>query len=133
MLSMYCTASMLPCGRYYYEPERGYVGNPWVKFSYQYCYIYLGWLLHHLDIIEHFGFRFAQNFNRNCVKLYNSASKNYYNTTTPYITNSKQSAHLMFTSEYSNYYTDRAAKSHKVTVRLNARRPLRDSIASIWA
>jgi len=27
-LSMYCTASMLPCGRYYYAPEGGYVGNP---------------------------------------------------------------------------------------------------------
>jgi len=28
MLSLYCVASMLPCGRYYYEPEGGYVGNP---------------------------------------------------------------------------------------------------------
>jgi hypothetical protein len=28
MLCLYCTASMLPCGRYYYEPEGGYVGNP---------------------------------------------------------------------------------------------------------
>ena len=28
MLSMYCCSSMLPCGRYYYEPEGGYVGNP---------------------------------------------------------------------------------------------------------
>jgi hypothetical protein len=28
MLSMYCTVSMLPCGRYYYAPEGGYVGNP---------------------------------------------------------------------------------------------------------
>jgi len=27
-LSLFCTASMLPCGRYYYEPEGGYVGNP---------------------------------------------------------------------------------------------------------
>jgi len=27
MLSLYCVASMLPCGRYYYEPEGGYVGN----------------------------------------------------------------------------------------------------------
>jgi len=26
--SLYCAASMLPCGRYYYEPEGGYVGNP---------------------------------------------------------------------------------------------------------
>jgi hypothetical protein len=43
MLSLYCANSMLPCGRYYYEPEGGYVGNPWVKFSYQYMYLYLGW------------------------------------------------------------------------------------------
>jgi ABC-type lipoprotein release transport system permease subunit len=28
MMSLYCSASMLPCGRYYYEPEGGYVGNP---------------------------------------------------------------------------------------------------------
>jgi hypothetical protein len=27
-LSLFCAASMLPCGRYYYEPEGGYVGNP---------------------------------------------------------------------------------------------------------
>ena len=42
MMSLYCTASMLPCGRYYYAPENGYVGNPWVKISYQYIYLYLG-------------------------------------------------------------------------------------------
>jgi ABC-type lipoprotein release transport system permease subunit len=28
MMSVYCAASILPCGRYYYEPEGGYVGNP---------------------------------------------------------------------------------------------------------
>jgi ABC-type lipoprotein release transport system permease subunit len=28
MMSLYCSASMLPCGRYYYDPEGGYVGNP---------------------------------------------------------------------------------------------------------
>jgi len=28
MLSLYCVTSILPCGRYYYEPEGGYVGNP---------------------------------------------------------------------------------------------------------
>jgi hypothetical protein len=43
MMSLYCANSMLPCGRYYYEPEGGYVGNPWVKFSYQYMYLYLCW------------------------------------------------------------------------------------------
>jgi hypothetical protein len=28
MMSLFCANSMLPCGRYYYEPEGGYVGNP---------------------------------------------------------------------------------------------------------
>lgn len=60
VLSLYCTASMLPCGRYYYEPEGGYVGNPWVKFSLQYVYVYLGWLIHQLDLIEHHFFKFSR-------------------------------------------------------------------------
>ena len=64
MLSMYCMVSMLPCGRYYYDPESGYVGNPWVKFSYQYSYLYLVWFLHHLDVIEHYGFQFSKAFVR---------------------------------------------------------------------
>ena len=64
MMSLYCVASLLPCGRYYYEPEGGYVGNPWVKFSYQYMYLYLGWFLHHLDLIESYPFQFVQSFER---------------------------------------------------------------------
>lgn len=68
-LSMYCTASMLPCGRYYYAPEGGYVGNPWVKFSYQYMYIYLAWIIHHLDLIEHHFFRYTQSWTRKCSRL----------------------------------------------------------------
>ena len=64
MLSMYCVSSMLPCGRYYYEPEGGYVGNPWVKFSYQYIYLYLGWFIHHLDLLDHYIFQFSQTFIR---------------------------------------------------------------------
>ena len=73
MLSMYCTSSMLPCGRYYYEPEGGYVGNPWVKFSYQYMCLYLGWFLHHLDLVEHYGFQFSQTFVRNTSAAYTRA------------------------------------------------------------
>ena len=64
MMSLYCANSMLPCGRYYYEPEGGYVGNPWVKFSYQYMYLYLGWILHHLDLIDHYIFSFSQTLVR---------------------------------------------------------------------
>jgi hypothetical protein len=26
--SLFTASSMLPCGRYYYDPEGGYVGNP---------------------------------------------------------------------------------------------------------
>jgi hypothetical protein len=64
MMSLYCANSMLPCGRYYYEPEGGYVGNPWVKFSYQYMYLYLGWIVHHLDLIDHYIFSFSQTLVR---------------------------------------------------------------------
>lgn len=64
MLSLYCSASMLPCGRYYYEPEGGYVGNPWVKFSYQYGYLYLMWIIHNLDSLDHAIFGFTQNLKR---------------------------------------------------------------------
>jgi DMSO/TMAO reductase YedYZ heme-binding membrane subunit len=28
LMAIICASSMLPCGRYYYEPEGGYVGNP---------------------------------------------------------------------------------------------------------
>jgi hypothetical protein len=64
MMSLFCAASMLPCGRYYYEPEGGYVGNPWVKFSYQYVYVYLAWIIHHLDALDHYIFQFSQTLVR---------------------------------------------------------------------
>jgi len=70
MLSLFCVASMLPCGRYYYEPEGGYVGNPWVKFSLQYSLVYLGWLLHHLDVLDHYIFQFSQTFLKKGFSLY---------------------------------------------------------------
>ena len=61
---------MLPCGRYYYEPEGGYVGNPWVKFSYQYIYLYLAWIIHHLELLDHYFFQFFQNFSKRALSLY---------------------------------------------------------------
>ena len=64
MLSLYCVASMLPCGRYYYEPEGGYIGNPWVKFSMQFVFLYLGWIVHHLDLLDHYIFQCSQTFAR---------------------------------------------------------------------
>jgi hypothetical protein len=74
-MSLFCSASMLPCGRYYYEPEGGYVGNPWVKFSYQYIYLYLAWIIHHLDLLDHYLFQFFQIFIKKSLRLY---KKNLY-------------------------------------------------------
>ena len=70
MLSMYCAASMLPCGRYYYDPEGGYVGNPWVKFSYQYAYLYMAWFVHHLDAVEFYAFQYAGTYVMRASSLY---------------------------------------------------------------
>jgi len=61
---------MLPCGRYYYEPEGGYVGNPWVKFSYQYIYLYLAWFVHHLDLVDQYLYRFYSEFSYQKSGLY---------------------------------------------------------------
>lgn len=60
MFSLFTTASMLPCGRYYYDPEGGYVGNTWLKWSYQYMYWYLGWLLYHVDHIDQFTYNYSK-------------------------------------------------------------------------
>nr|QPL15892.1 cytochrome b [Strombidium sp.] len=68
--SLFTASSMLPCGRYYYDPEGGYVGNPWVKYSFQYIYIYLGWLIHHLDIIDHYLFKFYQILMKKSIEWY---------------------------------------------------------------
>jgi quinol-cytochrome oxidoreductase complex cytochrome b subunit len=74
MFSVFTVNSMLPVGRYYYEPEGGYVGNPWVKFSGQYLYLYLGWILHNLDLVEHYAYSFANTYN----KKYNTLSTRSY-------------------------------------------------------
>jgi len=80
MFSVYCASSMLPCGRYYYDPEGGYVGNPWVKFSYQYSYLYLAWIAHHLDLIEYYGYQYVQSYlrkiNHHYINCHISTHKN---------------------------------------------------------
>ena len=60
MFALFTTASILPCGRYYYDPEGGYVGNTWIKWSYQYIYWYLGWLLYHLDHLDNLIYTTSQ-------------------------------------------------------------------------
>jgi quinol-cytochrome oxidoreductase complex cytochrome b subunit len=94
VLSLFCTASMLPCGRYYYEPEGGYVGNPWVKFSLQYSYIYLGWLIHHLDLVEHYFYQFSKAWMANTTNLF----KGYI-----FLNSEKQRSFLKSTSNSWNY------------------------------
>jgi quinol-cytochrome oxidoreductase complex cytochrome b subunit len=71
MMSLYCVWSVLPCGRYYYEPSAGYVGNPWIKFSWQYIYLYFFWILHHLDVIDHHIFQFSQTYMRRATSYKN--------------------------------------------------------------
>jgi hypothetical protein len=104
MLSLFCSASMLPCGRYYYEPEGGYVGNPWVKFSFQYIYIYMAWFAHHLDLIDHYIFQFFQISVRKCLKLYKKYTKIFKKSATRYINfgNINKSYNLL-TLENKNY------------------------------
>ena len=53
LFALYTTASMLPCGRYYYDLEGGYYGNTWVKWNYQYIYLYLGNFIISADIVEY--------------------------------------------------------------------------------
>lgn len=62
--ALFTTASMLPCGRYYYDSEGGYFGNFWVKWNYQYIYLYLGNLLISADIIEYTFSKKAQSMNQ---------------------------------------------------------------------
>jgi hypothetical protein len=106
MLSMYCMARMLPCGRYYYDPEGGYVGNPWVKFSYQYSYLYLAWFIHHFDVIEHYGFQYSQTFVKRSMVLYSGAfkrSKKLKFQLAPYKSNQK-SSQTRFTDKSYNFW-----------------------------
>jgi hypothetical protein len=92
MMSLYCSASMLPCGRYYYEPEGGYVGNPWVKFSIQFIYVYLAWIIHHLDLIDHHIFQFTQTLIRNC----NIYTYSFFSSTIGTILNKKHNLRSNF-------------------------------------
>jgi ubiquinol-cytochrome c reductase cytochrome b/c1 subunit len=48
---LYCGGT-LPCGRFYYEAVEGFFGNIFLKLSYQYIYIYLGFIVHAIDVVE---------------------------------------------------------------------------------
>ena len=112
MLSIYCAASMLPCGRYYYDPEGGYVGNPWVKFSYQYAYLYMAWIIHHLDVLEHYAFQYARDYTLRASSLY---SRSFW--------------HFRLGS---NTPTSSSIKSNKSASEMRKTSPFKD-ISSSWA
>lgn len=103
MLSMYCTASMLPCGRYYYAPEGGYVGNPWVKFSYQYAYLYMAWILHHLDVVEHYSFQYTRNLMCRCSNISKVSKKRMQVLSVTHMTKVRRPrrAELTFSAHYN--------------------------------
>ena len=42
----------LPCGRFYYEAVEGFFGNVFLKLSYQFIFLYMGFILHVVDLIE---------------------------------------------------------------------------------
>lgn len=69
--SLFYITSILPCGRYYYEVEAGYVGNVWIKFSFQYIYLYLGWIIHNTDFIEYIVIYYIESFILTCSAFYN--------------------------------------------------------------
>jgi len=50
--SLLYVGGTLPCGRFYYESFEGFTGNAWLRISYQYLYIYLGYLAHVADRVE---------------------------------------------------------------------------------
>lgn len=52
MTSMIYVGGTLPCGRFYYESVEGFFGNSMIRISYQYIYIYMGFLAHVIDRIE---------------------------------------------------------------------------------
>lgn len=52
MCSLVYVGGSLPCGRFYYEAIEGFFGNSALKASYQYLYLYLGFLAHVADRVE---------------------------------------------------------------------------------
>jgi len=60
------------------SPKLG-IKNPWVKVSYQYVYFYLGWLLHHVDRIDQYVYKYSYwqvRKSESCVSDYLRARKN---------------------------------------------------------
>ena len=41
-----------PCGRFHYEAVEGFFGNIFLKLSHQYIFLYMGFIIHVIDILE---------------------------------------------------------------------------------
>jgi len=52
LMSIIYVDGTLPCGRFYYEGVEGFFGNSVLKLSYQYLYLYMGFLAHVGDRLE---------------------------------------------------------------------------------
>jgi hypothetical protein len=50
--SLLYVGGTLPCGRFYYESFEGFIGNGWLRVSYQYLYVYLGYLAHVVERLD---------------------------------------------------------------------------------
>jgi len=50
--SIFYVGGTLPCGRFYYEGVEGFFGNIFLKLSYQYIFLYMGFIVHVIDVVE---------------------------------------------------------------------------------
>lgn len=70
VMSILYIGSVLPCGRFYYDINEGFFGNVVLKMSYQYVYLYLGFIIHIIDVVEkrYNNMYFATTYNHNVYK-----------------------------------------------------------------
>lgn len=52
LMSLVYVGGTLPSGRFYYEAVEGFFGNSFLRLSYQYIFIYMGFLAHATDRAE---------------------------------------------------------------------------------
>jgi hypothetical protein len=69
---LYCGGT-LPCGRFYYEAVEGFFGNVFLKLSYQYIFLYMGAIVHVIDLFEK-GFLSMPYFSLYCETVSYSAA-----------------------------------------------------------
>lgn len=49
---MVYAGATLPCGRFYYDNTEGFLGNSFLRLSFQYVYLYLGVFAHAVEALE---------------------------------------------------------------------------------